>query len=113
MLLLVAAIQILFNLYATSMVTAAAVDAARTVAGHDAALDRCGAIVAAETRLLDDLGSYSERGELTLDWVCNDSDVVQLRVRARHPSILPAVLQGLSGLGSIDRTVEVRVERDQ
>ena len=43
-LLMFAAVQILFNLYATSMVTSAAHEAAREVAGYAAAADRCAAV---------------------------------------------------------------------
>lgn len=110
MLLMLAAVQILFNLYATSMVTAAAHDAARQVAGLDAAADRCGAAARAEAEFLRSLGDYGAAGHATLHWTCTDPDVVRLRVVARHPSVLPERLGPLNSLASLDRTIEVRVE---
>ena len=110
LLLMLAAVQILFNLYATSMVTAAAHDAARDVAGFDASADRCGATVAAEAAFVEALGDYGTDGHARLIWTCNDPDVVRLRVRATHPSILPARFAGLFSLTEMDRTIEIRVE---
>ncbi len=110
MLMMLAAVQILFNLYATSMVTAAAHDAARQVAGFDADADRCGAVAGAEAALLRSLGDYSTAGHVTLHWTCNNPDVVRVRVVARHPSVLPARLAGLNSLAMLDRTIEIRTE---
>ena len=110
LLLMFAAVQILFNLYATSMVTAAAHDAARDVAGFDAATDRCAAIAGAESAFVDALGDYGDGGHATLQWTCGDPDVVRLRVIADHPTILPPMLAGLLSLGHLDRTIEIRVE---
>lgn len=94
------------------MVTAAAVDAAREVAGYDADGDRCGApLVDAEAMMREALGDYARRGHLVLDWGCGDPDVVRLRVRAVHPSLLPGPVREWFALGSIDRTIEARVER--
>ncbi len=110
LLLMFAAVQILFNLYATSIVTAAAHDAAREVAGFDASTDRCAAVSRAESRFTEALGQYSEAGHVALEWTCGDPDVVRLRVVADHPTILPARLSGLLSLGHLDRTIEMRVE---
>ncbi len=110
MLLLVAAVQVLFNLYATTVVTGAALDAARQVAGYDNVTDRCAATRVAEGAFLRRLGDYSRRGAATLAWTCSDPEVVRVTVRAQHPTILPAGLAGLAGLGRLQRTVEVRVE---
>ena len=113
MLLMLAAVQILFNLYATSMVTAAAHDAAREVAGLDAAADRCGAVADAEAAFVRSLGDYGAAGRATLHWTCNDPDVVRVRVVARHPSVLPERLAGLTSLASLDRTIEIRTESER
>ncbi len=110
MLMMLAAVQILFNLYATSMVTAAAHDAAREVAGFDAAADRCGAVAEAEASFLRSLGDYGTSGHATLHWTCSNPDVVRVRVVAQHPSVLPPRLSGLSSLSNLDRTIEVRTE---
>ena len=110
MLMMLAAVQILYNLYATSMVTAAAHDAAREVAGLDADANRCGAVAQAEASFLRSLGDYGAAGHATLHWTCNHPDVVRVRVVAQHPSVLPQRLAGLTSLASLDRTIEVRAE---
>lgn len=110
MLLLLAAVQVLFNLYATTVVTGAAFDAARLVAGHDSVADRCGATPAASAAMRRRLGGYLDRGTLALSWACGDPDTVSVTVEAEHPTILPSRLAGLTGLGRLQRTIEVRVE---
>ena len=108
--LMLSAVQILFNLYATSMVTAAAHDAARTVAGFEAAADRCAAVAAAERAFIEALGDYGDAGHARLSVSCADPDVVTAHVVADHPTVLPARAAGLLGLGRVDRTIEIRVE---
>ena len=113
MLMMLAAVQILFNLYATSMVTAAAHEAAREVASIDAvstAGNRCAAVASAEAAFTRSLGEYAAAGHATLQWTCNNPDVVRVRVLAEHPTILPARFAGLSSLTSLDRTIEIRTE---
>lgn len=113
MLMMLAAVQILFNLYATSMVTAAAHDAALDVASVDAAGkvgNRCGAVAAAEAAFTRSLGEYAAAGHVTLQWTCNNPDVVRVRVVAEHPTVLPARFAGLASLTSLDRTIEIRTE---
>jgi len=110
LLLMFTAVQILFNLYATSMVTSAAHRAAQTVAGFDAGADRCAAVGAAEAHFVEALGDYGEAGHAELLWVCDDPQVVAVRIVARHPTILPPRLVGLVDLGRLDRTITVRVE---
>ena len=113
MLLLLAAIQLLFNLYATSMVTAAAHDAAAEVAGFRSSADRCAAVEAADRRFTEALGTYGAAGHATLEWTCTDPDVVRVRIRATHPSVLPPRLIGLRSLSELDRSIEVRIESDR
>ena len=110
MLLMIAAVQVLFNLHATTVVTSAAFDAARLVAGYDSVADRCAAIEAAESSLRQRLRRYLEHGTVTLSWTCSDPETVRLAVRADHPTVLPGPLRGLAGLGRLERTVEVRSE---
>ena len=110
LLLLFAAVQILFNLYANTMVTSAAHEAARTVAGFDASADRCAAIDDANAVFVEALGTYGEDGYATLDWTCTDPETVTVAITADHPTILPARMAGLLGLGRLERTIVVRVE---
>jgi hypothetical protein len=110
LLLMFSSVQILFNLYATSMVTAVAHDAAREVAGFRASPSRCGAAAAATTRFTEQLGEYGRAGHARLEWTCTDPDVVRVRVTATHPSLLPERLGGLRSLSRLDRTIEVRIE---
>lgn len=111
LLLMFAATQVLFDLYATSMVTSAAHDAARVVAGFDNADDRCGATVIGDRVFRDALGAYGNETTAALTWTCNDPDNVRVRVVADHPTMLPQLLVGLTGLGHVDRTIVVRAEQ--
>jgi hypothetical protein len=110
LLLMFSAVQILFNLHATSMVTAAAHDAATEVAGFRSSTDRCGAIPRAEELFRTRLGEYGAGGHADLHWTCGGTETVRVRVVARHPSVLPHRLRGLLGLGELDRTIEIRAE---
>ena len=110
LLLMLAAVQILFDLYASTMVTAAAYDAAREVASVDVADDRCRSVDGAEQRFVEALGNYGRRGHASLTWTCTADDVVRVRVVADHPTVLPRRLAGLLSLGHLDRTIEVRAE---
>lgn len=113
LLLLFSAVQVLFDLYATSMVTTAAHDAAREVAGFRAASDRCGAVGGADAGFVEDLGAYGDAGHATLEWTCTDPEVVRVRVVATHPSVLPSRLGRLLSLSEVDRTIEIRIETEQ
>ena len=110
LMLLMTAVQVLFNLYATTVVTGAAFDAARLVAGYDSGADRCAAAVGAESRFWEALGGYRRNGSAELTWTCDRDDIVRLAVRAEHPTILPASLADLTGLGQMNRVIELRVE---
>ncbi len=113
LLLLIFAVQVLFNLYANTALTSAAHEATRQVAGFDSADDRCAAVDDAETAFWERLGNYADSGTATLTWTCNRDDVVRLTVEARHPTILPAVIGDLSGLGRFNRTIEMHAEAPQ
>jgi hypothetical protein len=103
------AVQILMNLYSTSVVTSAAYDAARQVAseGQRPPLDD-DAKERAEAHARSLLGGLGEATEFT--WIEDDPDVVQLRVVTRSPRFLLPVVDGALGLDEIDRTVTVRLE---
>lgn len=110
LILLLAAVQVLFNLHADSMVTSAGFEAARVVAGFDRAADRCRAVDAGDRRFREALGRFGTAGSIRLDWTCNDPDQVRLAVAAEYPTVLPPFVRGLTGLGRLDRTITVRVE---
>jgi hypothetical protein len=102
-------VHVCVNLYANTTVTANAYDAARRVARAEAADgDRAAAADAAEADLKDNLGRFSDRIR-TLDWDISD-DVVELHIVVENPSFL--IFSDASvGVGEIDKTVRVRVER--
>src|SRR3954452_14344588 len=80
------AVQLLFNLYATSVVTSTTYDAARRVAtvGHPATRSD---IERAEASARDALGGYARR--VTFEWdVASDPSIVRLHVTARNPRFL-------------------------
>jgi len=110
LLLLFAAVQILFNLYATTMVTTAAHEAAMKVAGFDASADRCAAVPAAEAAFIDSLGQYGRDGHASLTWTCDDPQRVIVRITADHPTMLPRAVAGLFGLSHMSKIIEVRTE---
>jgi len=103
--LLFVAVQLLFNLYATSVVTSVSYDAARRVA---AARGDPAAVTTAEARAREALGKYAPK--VSFEWSI-EADAVALRVRAENPSVLLPATAGPLAFGDIDRTVRVRVER--
>lgn len=112
LLLLLFAVQLVLNLYGTSVVTAVAFDAARLRAGgagEQVSEDE------AEQHVRQLLDGYSQDGLLQLSWSYPDTDgdgsadTVALRVAAVHPTDLVA---GLTfPFQEIDRTMSVRMER--
>lgn len=110
LILLFAAVQVLFNLHADSMVTSAGFEAARVVAGFDRAPERCRAVPAGERRFREALGQFGTAETIRLDWTCDHPDEVRLAMAAEYPTVLPPFLRGLTGLGRLDRTITVRVE---
>ena len=94
--LLLFAVQVLVGLYATTVVTAAAYDAAKSVAGADRQAPEVA--VATARRRIGALG-----GQARFSWAIDD-DVVALTVRAPRPTLLPLVSP------DVERTVRVRVE---
>jgi hypothetical protein len=102
------AVQLLVGLYATSVVTSVAYDAARSIAtsGTPASDDR---LAEAEAGAREQLGRYGDQA--SFEWDVSDPDVVRLRVRAVNPRFLWPQIDRLTGADAIDRTVTVRVER--
>jgi hypothetical protein len=99
--LMLLAVQVLTDLYARSVVSAAAFDGARIVAGQDGGN---AAIPNAEDHVRRVLGRFGH--DLRLTWSA-DGDRVALRVEGRVPSVLPLPLP----LDRIDRTARARTER--
>lgn len=97
--LLMFCVQVLFHLYVTSLVTAAATDAATMVArsGGDPATE-----TEARAAAVADLGGWGAQHVL-FRWVEVDAQVVRLQVIADSGAVLP--LPGLSR--RIERTVTV------
>lgn len=110
LLLMFAAVQIMFNLYATTMVTSAAHDAAMKVAGYDASSDRCAAVPAAEASFVESLGEYGQAGHASLEWNCLDPDRVVVVITADHPTVLPPAVAGIFGLSHLRKTISIRTE---
>jgi hypothetical protein len=104
--MLLFAVQVLFNLYAASVVTAVSYDAARRVAGGDGGP---GHVAVAEEQARQALGRYAAR--VSFDWSATTADEVVLRVRSSNPSVLVPVRAGPAALDRLDRTFRVRVER--
>lgn len=97
------AVQLLVNLYATSVVTSVTYDAARRVAvlGHPPSQAEQEAVV---DRARTQLGSYGQNA--LFDFDTTDPAVIKLRVRVANPRVINQYV----GLDQIDRTVVVRVE---
>jgi Flp pilus assembly protein TadG len=105
LILLLFATQVLVGLYARSVMTSAAFDAARTVAGGQSA-GQPDAVAGAEATARARMGSFGTH--VVFDWREVSVDRVVLEVHANPPVFLPL---HLSPLGPIDRTVIVRTER--
>jgi hypothetical protein len=104
--LLLFAVQLSLNLYATSVVTTVTYDAARQVAGSDGGPM---ATRAAEAQARDLLGRFeSGGGSLRFRWDTTRDDVLVLQVVAERPALLANVRFPFQ---RIDRTAVVRWER--
>ncbi len=104
--MLLFAVQVLFNLYAASVVTAVSYDAARRVASSDGGPEY---VADAEDHARRSLGRYA--GRITFDWSASSSEEVVLRVQSDNPSVLLPVVAGPVAFDKLDRTIRIRVER--
>jgi hypothetical protein len=106
------AVQLLFNLYATSVVTSTAYDGARSVAAspvdHDDPVAVDQARQRAEAHMRDVLGEYGDR--VHFDWTASDATTVALRIQVQNPRLTFGDLDGRLGYHEIDRTIRVRIE---
>ena len=103
------ATQVLLGLYTTSLVTAAAVDAATVVAHND---DPTNPLVQqdATDRARRRLGAFaSQPGRMELEWAATTTDDVIVTVHARAMTVLPSSLGHLIGT-DVNRTIHVRAE---
>jgi Flp pilus assembly protein TadG len=98
------AVQLLVNLYATSVVTAITYDTARDVAVLGRPPTQAEQEAAA-ARARQQLGAYGQSAQFDFD--TSDPTVVKLRVRVANPRFINQYV----GLDVIDRTVVVRVEQ--
>lgn len=104
--LLLFAVQLALNLYATSAVSAVAFDAARTVAASDGT---SGDAASAEEHARSILDRYEQRGgRLAFDWDLAREDVVVLHVVAERAPLLASLRFPFQ---RVERTVTVRWER--
>jgi hypothetical protein len=101
--LLFLAVNVLLNLYAASVVNAAAFDAARTVAGSDGGP---GAQLRAEAEARQVLGRRGD--DATFAWSIDDEEVT-LQVAVDNPSLL-GKLGAVMPFDDVVRTVHVRRE---
>ena len=104
--MLLFAVQVLFNLYAASAVSAISYDAARRVAGGDGGPST---MAEAEEQARRSLGRYADR--VDFDWSGTTNEEVVLRVQSDNPSVLLPVMAGPAALDRLDRTIRIRVER--
>lgn len=108
---LLLAVQLLTNLYATSVVTSATYDGARLAAESDGGHLDPGVRRDIEGHVRDLLGDYGERA--SFDWSGSDAEVVRLRVEIDNPSLMLRSLPADLPFTHVDRTATVRVEQLQ
>ncbi len=101
--LLFLAVQVLVHLYATSVVSAAAFDAARLASGA--------AATGADAARAHGLGLLDFSGSVQAFEVRVGADAVTVHVAADSPALLPSVVSRALNSAAIDRTVTLRRER--
>jgi hypothetical protein len=104
--LLLFAVQLAFNLYATSAINAVAFDAARDVAGSSGGASATAQAEARARAILDRFETAG--GRVTFRWNTARDDVVELEVVAERPSLLARMHVPFQ---RVARTVRVRWER--
>lgn len=94
------AVQILWSLYATTVVTAAGYDAGRTAA-------RTGSAAAGEARFRNTVGSYDAAVAIS---VPNGEGTVIVTITGENPTLLPDRFAHVLPFTTIERTIEIRNE---
>jgi hypothetical protein len=94
------AVQVLWSLYATSMVTGAAYDAGRAAA-------RNGSAEAGMARFEHTVGGYDADVEIS---VPAGQGAVTVVITGQNPTMLPDRFARVLPFGTIDRTIEIRNE---
>ena len=92
--------QVLWSLYATTVVTSAAYDAGRLAA-------RTGDATAGEARFESTIGSYD--AEVTIIVPVGEG-TVSVVITGENPSMLPDRFARVMPFGTIERTIEIRNE---
>lgn len=110
LLLILGAVHVTAGLYARSMATNAAHDAARHVAGYASEAGRAEARATEAERFAARFGGNANA---RLEWAPDDAEVVVVRVLVETPSRFPAGLRDVFGIGDTDREIRVRVERER
>lgn len=108
--LLTVAVQVLVDLYQTSVVTAAGYDVARSVASDADQPPSAPELLAAEARLRDLLGGVGDDAEVSWDV---GGGVIRLHLVVPTRRFLLPVVAGPLGLDEVDRTITVRAEELQ
>lgn len=107
------AVQLSFNLYATSVVNGAAHQAAQHVARSvaDAPPEHVGAVQREAAAIAQaEMGRYAERMQVSIGF---EGDNVVVSITGRNPNFMFNLVPGSLPLTRVDRTAKVRVERFQ
>jgi hypothetical protein len=105
-------VQVLVDLYQTSVVTAAGYDVARGVATDPDQPPTHAELEAATARARDLLGGVGDDAELTWD-VDEGLGVIRLHLVVPTRRFLLPVVAGPLGIDVVDRTITVRMEEPQ
>lgn len=103
------ATQLLVGLYATSVLTSVTHQAAHQVATNPSGPFDAAVRARAEAEARQALGRFADRVEFS--WAGTDVDYVRLHVHAENPRLLVLAVGEPLGFETVDRVVEVRVER--
>lgn len=112
---LLLAIQVAVSLYATTMATSAAFDAAQRYSvssGDHGLVDSSPEWATAESHARDQLGSWGQQVvfEPSIVGPAGDEQRIAVQVRGEVPALLPSFVGTLTNTRAVDRTVEVRLE---
>ncbi len=100
------AVQIVYSLYATSVISAAAYDAGRQLA-------RTGDPLIAEARFADTVGTYDASAVFSFEGGTSfgDAETIVVSVMGANPTLLPDRFAGPLPFATVHRTIRIRNER--